>query len=109
MLTQSKVENRPETLRLLVSHMNEGAQTPQLLFGVSFYGVQEKDELAVVVQAFNLSTKAAEASGSLEWRSGLYREFRVNQGYIMRHCLTKKRSLLAQGLVWWFSVLIGML
>lgn len=30
--------------------MNEGAQTPQLLFGVSFYGIQEKEELAVVAQ-----------------------------------------------------------
>lgn len=51
MLTQSKAaEQTRNTQRLPVSRVGEGAQTPQLLFGVSFYGVQEKEDLAVAVQ-----------------------------------------------------------
>lgn len=51
MLTQSKAaEQTRNRLRLPVSRMDEGAQTAQLLFGVSFYGVEGKEELVVVVQ-----------------------------------------------------------
>jgi hypothetical protein len=46
----------------------------------------------VVAHAFNLSTREAEAGGSLNLRPGLQSEFQDSQGYTEKPCLINQKQ-----------------